>query len=88
MGKRTIALLNEEELEVIEDIFEKKVALENLIKIIDVETQEVLYNRLIADYTIINGAFSEWWNDNIGKYQLEGKEAYVDFMESTIYVLE
>jgi CXXX repeat modification system protein len=88
MKKNIITTLDKNDLEKIENLFEKKIAFENLIKVIDLDVQENLYDKLMKDYTDVNGSFNRWWQDKIKEYFLDGKQAYVDFEESTLYVWE
>ena len=44
--------LNEEELEEIENLYEKKVALENLSRCIDPDNEK-MYQKLVNDYTSV-----------------------------------
>ena len=49
MKAKEVYKLNDDEFKEIEDLFEKKIALENLTKIIDADNQK-LYDKLIKDY--------------------------------------
>lgn len=52
--------LNEEELEEIENLYEKKVALENLSRCIDPDNEK-MYQKLVNDYTSTIKKFNNWW---------------------------
>lgn len=82
MGK-VVGVLVTEDLETIRNLFEKKLALENLTKIIDVENQE-MYDKLVMDYGKTMRLFQEWWITNSQKYGWEGKNWSIDFETSEI----
>ncbi len=69
--------LTENEIREIEDIYERKIALENLIKIIDPDNED-LYNKFVKDYTYTTKMYNEWWTKATQKYKLNGNY-YVDF---------
>ena len=75
---REVWELNEAEFKEIEDLFEKKIALENLTKIIDTNNQE-LYDKLIKDYGKTVHQFDSWWNEMSRKYHWEGSNWWLDF---------
>ena len=81
---KVICNLTENEKKEIEDIFEKKIALENLSKLPDIMSNEGLYNKLISDYGKTTLLFQKWWKKATEKYKLEGKEVRVDFETSQI----
>ncbi len=70
--------LCEDEKKEIEKLYEKKFALENLLKIIDT-TNEKLYSKLISDYGITLKEFNKWWFFTSKKYNWEGKNWYINF---------
>lgn len=75
--------LSEEEYREIEDLFEKKVALENLAKILDPDNER-LYEKLIKDYGRAVRQFENWWTEMGKKHQWKGSEWWLDFETKTI----
>ncbi len=78
MNVKEIWKLNDEEFKEIEDLFEKKIALENLTKIVDADNEK-LYDKLIKDYGNTVHRFNSWWNIMGKKYNWEGKNWWLDF---------
>lgn len=76
--------LNEQELEEIREIFEKKTSLESLAKIVDPSANEALYNRLLSDYQKVSTDFQSWWDKQTILHNLHGKHCFVDFVNSTV----
>jgi len=72
-----------EEMEAIENIFERKTALENLTKLPDVINNEALYEKLITDYGKTVIAFQKWWDNGAEKYGWQGN-MHVDFEHSQV----
>ncbi|WP_374041660.1 CXXX repeat peptide modification system protein [Tissierella carlieri] len=62
--------LNGEEFKEIEDLFEKKIALKNLTKIVDADNQK-LYDKLIKYYGKTVHQFNFWWDNMVKKYNWE-----------------
>lgn len=89
MERKIIAIVTDEEKSNIEDLFEKKSAIENLIKILDGNSE--ILSKLVQEYTILNREFTNWWDNVYDKYNLreiaEGKNTYVNFASGEIYVL-
>lgn len=77
MGK-VVWTLTKEELNEIQELFEKKLALENLIKIID-PTNEKMYIKLTTDYGQNMRLFQKWWSDISRKYKWEGGNWSINF---------
>jgi CXXX repeat modification system protein len=76
---KTIWTLTEEEKNDIQVLYEKRIALENLINIID-PTNEALYDKLTDDYRKTVAKFQKWWDDIGQKYNWEkGNNWSVDF---------
>jgi CXXX repeat modification system protein len=69
MNKAIWVLTDEENNEILE-LYEKKIALENLAKILDSDN-ELLRNRLVVDYGHVLHKFQDWWNYYSGKYHWE-----------------
>lgn len=78
MPKKVICTLSEKEFEVIEDLFEKKVALENLTKIIDAENT-ALYDKLVSDYGKVTRKYNDWWGNLQQQFQWNGKTWWLNF---------
>ncbi len=78
MENKVVWNLTNEECDEIQDLFEKKNAYENLIKIIDVNNN-IMYEKLILDYSRILSDFNNWWNYYSQKYKWEGQNWIVDF---------
>jgi CXXX repeat modification system protein len=78
MSRKVVWKLSEEDFEDIQDLYEKKLALENLTKIIDVKDSE-LYGKLVKDYGTTLHKFNNWWNLTSEKYKWEGRNWWVNF---------
>lgn len=78
MNAKEVWKLNEEDFKKIQDLYEKKLSLENLVKIIDADNQN-LYDKLIADYGKTINQFNLWWNTMSIKNNWEGKDWWLDF---------
>ncbi|HOJ09936.1 MAG TPA: CXXX repeat peptide modification system protein [Clostridiales bacterium] len=70
--------LSDDEKKEIQNLFEKKIALENLVKIID-PANEKLYNKLISDYGTTVRLFEQWWTVTSQKNKWEGKNWRINF---------
>lgn len=77
--------LEEAELKTIRDIYEKKLALENLTKIVKPDANPEMYHRLVSDYGATMHAFEDWWNAIFRKYEVEDGNYNVDFRNSQIF---
>lgn len=78
MKGKVIWKLSKEDFNNIQDLFEKKLALENLTKIIDVKDSE-LYEKLVKDYGRTLHEFNNWWSVMSKKYKWEGSNWWVNF---------
>ena len=78
--------LNEEELEEIENLYEKKVALENLSRCIDPDNEK-MYQKLVNDYTSTIKKFNNWWKKMQDTYNWEGTDWKVDFATGNVYII-
>ena len=78
MDKKIIWDLSEEEFKEIEDLFERKLALENLRKIIDYDDEKI-YDKFIKDYGKAIRLFEQWWSTMSKKHNWQGENWYVDF---------
>ena len=79
-----ICAITREETSSIRDLYEKKLALENLAKIISPNENNELYERLVADYGATVHEFNNWWTDILKKYNLPGDNYIVDFVENQL----
>lgn len=82
--------LSEEEVSEIRKLFEKKVALENLVKIIDPENQK-LYAKVTEDYTTLLSQYQGWWGTMSQKYNWERSEKggwTVNFETCEVFLME
>lgn len=79
--------IDNQECAEIRELFEKKLAYENLIKIISPNEYEEVYNRLISEYGKVVDLFNKWWNKIFVKYKCIPGNYTVDF-DSTIIVKE
>ena len=78
--------LTDTELEEITDLFERKIALENLSRIIDCNSPnfESLYARLITDYGKTSRHFEGWWTRMKALYTWDGENFAIDFDNSSV----
>lgn len=76
--------LDRNEVKCIRDIYEKKMALENLAKIIVPDENPEMYNRLVSDYGATVHEFEDWWNAIFKKYSAEAGKYNVDFHSNQI----
>jgi CXXX repeat modification system protein len=83
MENKVIWQLTDEELKEIEDLFEKKNAYENLVKIVDVDNEKI-YQKLISEYTKTINEFNNWWKHYSKKYNWEGKNWFIDFQNKQV----
>lgn len=80
--------LEQQECDTIRELFEKKLALENLAKIITPEENSAIYERLIIDYGKILHLFNDWWDNIFKKYQCTPGNYSVDFSAHSIVSAE
>lgn len=81
---RVVHHLSENELTQITTIYEKKIAYENLAKILSIEENEAIYNRLITDYGATVHQFEQWWDKVFADNNLPNGQYTVDFTNGTI----
>ena len=73
----------------LEKLLEKKIALENLLKILS-ESQEV-YKKVNRDYKNIVEEYEKWWRDTSDKYIWESTENSfwsIDFKSRKVYLVD
>ncbi len=76
--------LEEQEISQIRELYEKKLAFENLAKILKPEANPEMYQRLVADYGEAVHAFDNWWSTIFQKYSVEPGNYSVDFRTNQI----
>jgi CXXX repeat modification system protein len=84
--QKVVGTLSKEEGNNILDIYERKIALENLMKVLDPEKDE-LYEKLIKDYGSVVRAFDEWWLTNSKKNNWEGKTWFINFQTNEVILI-
>lgn len=79
--------LTENEKKEIEEIFEKKKALENLMKILNEKNE--IYDIILKDYSDTLTIFEDWWKVNMNKNGYEKfSNLYVDFTNCQVLIDE
>ena len=86
MDEKAIWVLKDEEVYVIEELFEKKIALENLIKILEPYNQE-LYEKVLIDYGKVCLQYNDWWNHMKIAYQWPGDQWRINFSTHEVYIM-
>lgn len=87
--KKEVGRVTEEERDEIQQLFERRNGLTELIKILPAENVE-LYERLIKDMGDTSTKFQQWWNRMGEKYQWESTKNgnwEIDFNECKIYLV-
>ena len=87
MEEKIIHQLNEKEAEEIANLYEKRLALENLIKILDGDNEKI-YNKVIEDYTNTTREFQKWWENMSTKYQWQGSNWRINFETKTVVLID
>lgn len=83
---KVIWTLSENDKNEIQELFEKKTALENLVKAID-PSNEIIYNKLVTDYSKITSLFQKWWSETSKKYNwVSGEHWSVNFDTNEVTV--
>lgn len=86
---KEVGTLTQEESRNLEELLEKKIALENLLKILS-ESQEV-YEKVDRDYKNIVEEYEKWWIDTSDKYMWEstGNSFWsIDFKSRKVYLVD
>ncbi|NSQ70893.1 CXXX repeat peptide modification system protein [Enterococcus faecalis] len=86
---KEVGTLTKEESRKIEELLEKKIALENLLKILS-ESQEI-YKKVDRDYKNILEEYENWWTDTSYKYLWEstrGSFWSIDFKSRKVYLVD
>ena len=77
--EQTLKILNERETNAILELYEKKVAMENLSLIIDREKQADLFSALKQDYKKLMQNYQEWWEHFSKENGWEKEKLYINF---------
>ena len=86
---KEIGSLTQEESRNLEKLLEKKIALENLLKILS-DSQEI-YKKVDRDYKNIVEEYEKWWRDTSNKYIWESTDNYfrsIDFKSRKVYLVD
>ena len=86
---KEVGILTQEESENLEELLEKKIALENLLKILS-ESQEI-YKKVNRDYKNIVEEYEKWWRDTSDKYIWESNDnsfRSIDFKSGKVYLVD
>lgn len=86
---KEVGTLTQEERENLEELLEKKIALENLLKILS-ESQEI-YKKVDKDYKNIVEEYEKWWRDTSDKYiweSIENSFWSIDFKSRKVYLVD
>lgn len=83
MSKITFAI-EQQECDEIRELFENKLALENLAKIITPEANPMTYDKMIADYGKVLREFNEWWDRIFNKYQCKQGNYCINFTDCLV----
>lgn len=88
--QKVVFELSDAEVIEIRQLYEKKVALENLINIVNPSNDD-LYARVTTDYTNALSLFQKWWHDMSIKYhweQADGGHWVVNFDTGEILLVQ
>lgn len=86
---KEVGTLTQEECSNIEELLEKKIALENLLKILS-ESHET-YKKVNRDYKKIVEEYEKWWRDTSDKYIWESTDNSfwsIDFKFRKVYLVD
>ncbi|HBI3892977.1 CXXX repeat peptide modification system protein [Finegoldia magna] len=86
---KVVGTLTQEESRNLEELLEKKIALENLLKILS-ESQEI-YKKVVRDYKNIVEEYEKWWTDTSDKYiweSIENSFWSIDFKSRKVYLVD
>ncbi|WP_132995162.1 CXXX repeat peptide modification system protein [Sporanaerobacter acetigenes] len=83
MDQKVVWELSEEDCNEIQDLFERKIALENLVKIVDLKDSDI-YEKLLKDYGKTIREFEDWWKTKSSEYKWEGSNWWVDFTKNQV----
>ena len=86
---KEVGILTQEESKNLEELLEKKISLENLLKISS-ESQEI-YKKVNRDYKKIVEEYEKWWRDTSDKYIWESTDnsfRSIDFKSRKVYLVD
>ncbi|MGV8135994.1 MAG: CXXX repeat peptide modification system protein [Mangrovibacterium sp.] len=86
--KRLVGNVTETEKSEIQNLYERKNALQELFKIVDIKNEQ-LYNKVIEDMGKTSGKFQKWWDDKSKLYGWESSPDSsweIDFSDGSIYL--
>ncbi|HER5337917.1 TPA: CXXX repeat peptide modification system protein [Streptococcus pyogenes] len=86
---KEVGTLTQVESRNLEELLEKKIALENLLKILS-ESQEI-YKKVNRDYKKIVEKYEKWWRDTSDKYIWESTDnsfRSIDFKSRKVYLVD
>lgn len=78
MADKVIWDLSDEDFTEIQDLFEKRLALENLINVVDVKNTE-LHDKVVKDYGETLHKFNDWWPAKKAQYNWDGDNWWLNF---------
>lgn len=81
---KVVCKLEKSELDTIRELYEKKLAYENLSKILSPSEHGEMYQRLISDYGSVVHQFNSWWDDAFAKYELPQGHYFINFSSREI----
>lgn len=87
MSGRVIWDLSDEDFKTIENLFEKRLALENLTKIIEPSNTE-LYEKVVVDYGKTMRQLQVWWTTMSTQHQWPGTNWRVNFETQQVMAVE
>lgn len=82
---KLVGTVSPKERDEIQNLFEKKNALENLTQIVNPKENEGMYERLLWDYQETLASFQQWWRKMTVKYGWNNQKCYIDFDTCNIY---
>ncbi|OFK81142.1 CXXX repeat peptide modification system protein [Peptoniphilus sp. HMSC062D09] len=71
---KKVGMVTDKEKDEIEELYDKKIAIEKLLSLATSNNNNELYGKAIEDYTKVNKKFDEWWAKMGEKYQWQGNE--------------
>lgn len=88
MMEKVIGYIEQSEREQMEDILEKKRALENLLKITEEEKEEAFFEEVKKDYLQTKDDYLKWWDDISVKYGWEGKQLRIELGDNAMIEMQ
>ena len=87
--KLLVCKVSSSERDEIKLLFERKNGLIELIKVINVNEKEDLFEKIVKDMGETSTKFQQWWDRNSKKYNWDSKEDYsweIDFETCEIFL--